>query len=1712
MSETRFDAFLAVQLTQWLETRATAGERYQFRSSDSSNTTRMISQLHASASSSIDVHGTKIPFLQIGGVRVLCVAHADTTEVTGGFNENYISMLRDRVAEQDDVFKQTSLLIIHNSLLDTLVNSAIDLASNGAAWSPAEVQESLLRLANAAGKSGNVYKCILQWQAEAIADEGGSVFGFRKIHDSIAEQEGLDLRPLGLFNDSGLTDMDKPQQIKKRLQDNRRLHDEFDHATHHFPDEVAERLGISEAFEKKHFNDSSDVKWPDLDLQIIKNELNSQEDSKLEFVSLLSDSCTVIGPRNFSETATGKRRKSIILVSKPEAESIELAIEFISDDLMEPEVKVEHNKEVAAQSKIVVKPNKRKNSSTLLLSLPIRESPESFRVRLDRSKTSERFVFSILVLKEGQFHISGFENSFLINTNDNPEKRFVLLQTDERELSINPEISARWQLTDNDQSVSRSEHGTVDYGSMHEESDLVSFEVESQGASLRFNVEGEMSQQSLTLPLLMDEGRFNRLFDDNYNGKFLPKTQRVVIDNKETNVIAVRFKILNVEQQFVDEKLLCYGDDGSSKPIAKIREAAPELFNAWNKLNNYFKDHETIPSLASWGPEMIDLVGGYVTEYQAFLKTIELGKSLDDSVRDVMKLGSAIFDGRRFLTPFHPLILSYYRHLATEITRDADNRSFKEVPGVTRRRLNARGLLPYVYSAEHGYCYTQAVDENAYWLEIVPQEESSYEYVTRLTKEKIEEFVKTFDELFKDGTDAPLLINSVNNGDNREVFIGILEYFRDNGKESEKIHVNLYDDALSETEFDRFAELGTHSKIRKQYRLDHGKTKKNADSIIDLLRSRLTFSKFRVLDVDQQAYAHLTLFRNNQKVERVSIDINNHISGVACDGLLNGEASCSENQNYYTGFGLQDVDTAELPHLELARLVGTLQQPLIAANETYNNSSAIRLAVSDSFRELLDRSYDSSLWITIIDPKVTLKFFEKTKDVVLIHFSDQYTNSAGYDAITVTKQSELYRDVLQHGSDDAVGEFNAFNGEWLLKMVTANKKIRREREGIIGAWKLMSALVSKSDITWVPLSVAEMIRVSGNIGLRMSDGDFSRYHKDKTNTGRISDDVLFAGFKDKNLYLIPIEVKTGAGDFKKAHEQAKNLREYLVDRLFGPLTLEGKIYRSLFIRQVLMQIEKYELYEVFPPDYFAELHENREEWLRGDYLVSEVENYPEAFVIGHLDSETCFETTGHDSEGVATLKLPSSYLQSLLKTPRAKLDERIHAENFPNIPARYFLGGNAGEPESLQQTPPVEPPNTGAGNEQPVVVSTKVAIVPDLPTTPDVPAAPQGSMRIEFGTDVRTKEQVFWEPTNTTKVLNPNTAIIGTMGTGKTQFTKSLVTQLIRNQDANVDGQPIGVLILDYKADYVKPDFVEATGAKVLELHRLPFNPFALFGNKPMLPMHTASQFRATITKAFGLGNKQQNRINSLVMDAYEAAGIFKTDPSTWSKPAPTLQDVWAIYNAQEKIDEDSLYAALAELINFEIFEPDKTKAQSLYDMIDGVTVINLSGYDQVIQNLVVALTLDLFFAQMHQKGSSKIEDPHRQLTKFVLVDEADNFMKQEFPGLRKLLKEGREFGVGTILSTQELTHFKTANNDYSGYILSWIIHRVASIKSQDIKSLFNTAGKDEIDSLINSIRELEKHQSLYVDGEKHVKKMRDLAFWELIAGIDTGGIFNADA
>jgi DNA phosphorothioation-dependent restriction protein DptH len=373
-----------------------------------------------------------------------------------------------------------------------------------------------------------------------------------------------------------------------------------------------------------------------------------------------------------------------------------------------------------------------------------------------------------------------------------------------------------------------------------------------------------------------------------------------------------------------------------------------------------------------------------------------------------------------------------------------------------------------------------------------------------------------------------------------------------------------------------------------------------------------------------------------------------------------------------------------------------------------------------------------------------------------------------------------------------------------------------------------------------------------------------------------------------------------------------------------------------------------------------------------------------------------------------------------------------------------------------------------------------------------------GNLRVLVGHSATAQQALYWEPTNTARFMNSNSGIIGTMGTGKTQFTKSVVTQLVRNQSQNVNAAPIGMLIFDYKSDYVDDAFIAATNANKYQLSKLPYNPLSLFGDTPMLPLHTAAGFAETMARAYGLGAKQQLKLENLIIECYASAGIHPEDRSSWSNAAPTIEDVWQLFLSQEKVEEDSLYAALSKLARFKIFEPDASKTGSLYDLISGVTVVELAGYPSEIQNLVVALTLDLFYAQMQKRGKPQVVGDFRQITKMILVDEADNFMSQNFPALRRILKEGREYGVGVILSTQDITHFKTAENDYSSYILSWVVHRVSQIKNADVKAIFNKDDKADQEQLMEAIRKLDKHYSLYIDGEKRIQKMRDSTFWEI--------------
>ena len=81
-------------------------------------------------------------YISCNDVNLIPVIHNDDMNAIG-FTENFISYLRDEVSEQEGDFKNSSLFIIHNSLLDTIINSSKDVTLEGRVFNPLVIKNSL---------------------------------------------------------------------------------------------------------------------------------------------------------------------------------------------------------------------------------------------------------------------------------------------------------------------------------------------------------------------------------------------------------------------------------------------------------------------------------------------------------------------------------------------------------------------------------------------------------------------------------------------------------------------------------------------------------------------------------------------------------------------------------------------------------------------------------------------------------------------------------------------------------------------------------------------------------------------------------------------------------------------------------------------------------------------------------------------------------------------------------------------------------------------------------------------------------------------------------------------------------------------------------------------------------------------------------------------------------------------------------------------------------------------------------------------------------------------------------------------------------------------------------------------------------------------------------------------------------------------------------
>ena len=1601
MCAKQFESFLVAQFLLHTKGNIRAGYRYQFNSPDHGNSQRLFDALVARKDGELQAgNNVVLSYLNVEDCKVVPVLHSEEDGEIG-FTENYISHLRDEIASQEGPLKGCALVVIHNSRLDTLINSAEDLGQPGQVWSPEKIKVALSGFIEQTDKSRDVSLCLLDDQFDAILEDGATMFGFESLYKAVENGE-LCFRELGMFDDPFVAELSgNKKQIKQRLEDNRTLYQELSFEVEHFGQQLEERLkAFSNKFIKEHFSDDG---WKDVEFETYREEIKKNKIQQLKHESEEElNNAEVIG-RYPKESKAGLRDRHIIIALDENESDFELKLSFSgTSDLSKEQFKVTPANVFGKQEVISTRLTSKGANATIAASYA--NEPLFFTLALKRDNTSENHNFRCLVVRKGEFDLDVFKNIFVVE----PSKKRLTLKTEENSLVINPAlITTSRRLDDVGEVVDRAEFGVVDFESLANESEDIGFVVKSGDNVLAFRIEGEQVESSLSFPLLLNQSRFHQLFDDEVYGEIYSNKDVIAIDNSEFRVMEPRISLLRWEERFIQQSVV-YLAESNSLALEQLRAIDDALHTAYQALFDYLASRRTTISLVSWGPQFTTLVKATVDAFLAYFEAIPTGGMLTKEQKLVMHIGLVRENGEEYYSPFHPLVLAYYLNLCSEMQKDD---SFADLPTVTFNRLGPSGLLPYVYHPKHDFAYNQQVVENGFWFKSVPHQKSCLKFVRKLVKEKINEFQKAFSHLFT-GSEKSVLVNAVNQDKAEELFLGLVDYVKDNLDNAASIHINLYDDELVFNAFDTFAEMANYEDLKSWLELDRGKVRENADTIIDILRTRLTYSKFTNAHSERegQAYSHLSFFRNNDKVKLTTLSVDDMPSGVACDGLLTGDASKSDEGSYFTAFGLHNVQYEKLPHLKMAKYVGSLMEPVLKPSTQYTGANAPALAVSEDFKSLLERSYESSIWTTIIDPKVTLDFFHANQDVVLIHYSDQYTSSASYDAITVTAQRRLFERVVAKSGGGQINEFNAFNGDWLLKMMTCNDTIRKERTGIIGAYKFATCLVHKSDITWVPLSVGEMIRVSGNIGLKMSDSDFSRnvqgYKK-----GAISDDVLLVGFKQGNLYLLPVEVKTGSTpNYNKAVQQANELRRYLTE-ILSDSTFASKIYRGLFVRQVLMQIDKYRLYNVFSDDYFEVLLAEKEEWLRGNYRIAELENYPAGIVISHLESGACFEPSYSEQEGVLKVDLPMSLLPSLVQTPLQVLMNEKDIAKICHVPQEYML---VGETEcKTDETPSglrlvIDKPKELISIPKKEVIEPLVA---------ESPMAYPRECRVEIGQDTLTGEKVFWEYGHK-DLANRHLIIFGSSGQGKTYCIQGLLMSL-------ADAQ-IRSLVIDYTngflPNHLETEFIERVNPKSNILCNEPFgmSPFRAqkqdFGGifieeKPhMVAGRVASVFNKVYST---IGERQIAVLNEVIESGVQRYGS-----------AYSLQNMLDDLNEEETAGP-ALASKLAPLVKSNLFSSnsDKSWSEVFESQENSSTIMQLASLNHDISMLCTEFLLWDLYSYACSYGSKEKPLP-------IVLDEVQNLDHRLESPLGKMLTEGRKFGVSLILATQTLSMLRKDEQD----------------------------------------------------------------------------------
>ena len=1578
------------------------------------------------------------------------VVVASTINVTPA----YLFTIRNASQEQENEWENTALLIICNEPNDSIKNGCRDMKTDGM---PLNVRYISNNLNNEMEKSqlSKIDKEIVKFHINKKLSDvyNASLWDYEEVLSIINKNtlDGEDYKEIGLFPDKSLDSYSKSnvKSIQKRLKENNNLYSKVEgYQEYEDKEQQLEKLFDSKGVEKLRKEN-----WRETDYVIVKQSFDDNLKNKPlgyeENMNKVISEGVIYWEKVKADTASGKRKRHIIVFNNGKLDSIKLKFKF-TETLYTEYIHLKSREFVTVSGK------------TMTVTLPTNKYESSFyRLVYEHKKQAKStYEFNVVVVNIEEDYLKSIKTIYEIKTGSGNKNR-IQINSDGSEIKFGTNNNLKEVNLDNsDDILEVTENSSVRISNMSSAWDDDSLRVilkSDQGI-----VPLEIKEQSFRSRPIHSINLMNRKRERREG--FIWEKNKIKQGTDEFYLEEKLKETFIKEKSIIDNKIL-YGVLEIDEIAKKELNFSTELINAYLNIIEYYTRKNSIPSLTYIDEELRNLYEEYLNIFNKEIEEIESKDIIanNELKKDLLKIGTIKSNDKIMFTPLSPINIAYSLEVNKQLSNDNLETHILE-------RLTPNSLLPYIYGEKNKLYKPIYQKVNMEWLIYEKEGDVSVgetnAFVAKVVKEKLNQFINNFSYLFPKGYRAPIKINIININNDREVVRGVFHFIKNQiNSDSENIipiEINVYN-GKGISEFDRFFDINSIEKLQEEFDISFN-SKNNEFDEIDIMRMALQNIRYYKHNDTNYKYAHISFYKTGASEDTAEDNASSLESGVSLGGLLSTVTSNNNNKDYRIGFGTRNLIGNKN---ELIRTAINLNELAVNCHNgginPYRKDTSIVTRPLTLDKEVKDKLFNSSNWVTFIEPSFGLEYFEEDNndELIVIHYSDQYTSTDQYDTITVTNKSEQYKyiikeflskknieNVKEEKLNEIIKSFNSINGEWLLNLIANKSEFDREKLSIISALKYGLSILNHDDIIWVPISLEEILRVSSAVKLNKSEGIFSL--KNLKEKGMHSDDLIFIGLNIKNkdnlkVYYYPVEVKIGynfATVVNKGSKQLANTYEILRNQLTeykidDRKVFKNKFFRNFFIKLFITNAQKLCVNNIWNDKDFNRITKLKRLLLNDEYNVSfELEGIIGKGALISFKKDSTWRSIKKDDDilyielteddayyGVAEditeldirlgngeLDIPTGDLLRNKNLEDLKEIERIQNTEMDESVGYAEIYKDNSENKVIDNTTE-EKIDNNLGLDKCLDKDLEKIDTKSIIEKNNENKNLKNDMRILLGKAEGSTKKIYWEYGNK-GLANRHMLITGKSGNGKTYFIQCALKELVDN------GVP--AIIIDYtdgfKSSQLEAEFKEYIGDRLKQFivarDKFPLNPFKK-GQKELDEdifidedsVDVAERFKSVIGAVYKeLGVQQLNSIYQAVqngLDRYDGKLNLRT--------------------FRNELEEDkSSYAqtALSQLNVLLDKNPFEESKEFQWDDLhkDGgkIFIIQLTGYTKDVQRIITEMILWDLWNYKTQHGSK--DKPFA-----VILDEAQNLNFGDNSPSTKILTEGRKFGWSAWFSTQFL-------------------------------------------------------------------------------------------